>query len=51
MYVCTECSTRYKTEAKAAKCHWGIGGVQSEEEWIAYLAELTTAGIDVSMWA
>lgn len=30
-YRCTECDTDHKTFDKAAKCHWGIGGVEEVE--------------------
>lgn len=40
MYVCTECENRYTTFNKAARCHWGIGGVMTEAEYTEFLASL-----------
>ena len=42
MWVCTECDTRHTTERKAAKCHWGIGGVVTVDEYIELYGPLDT---------
>jgi hypothetical protein len=32
IYRCTECDAEYKSFDKAARCHWGIGGVEEVED-------------------
>ena len=31
-YRCTECDKTYATPEAAARCHWGIGGVEDSGE-------------------
>lgn len=34
MYICTECDSEFKTFDNAARCHYGIGGVVTQDEYI-----------------